>query len=167
MTDQATMAVTIQTPDDPWDQTSRLAARSSPLYDLVVNNQPSPELAAELVAAMTPELRATFSRALEAVEAELAFPNDDQEELLVVGLSEAITLTGGQGSAEWRKEWILVALKELSIFPASLVFWALPMARHKVRVAGHFVPTVIEMIEDKHRRLLRERQVLRQVLDPQ
>lgn len=164
--DQVTrLPATTQTPEDAWARASRLDARRSSVFDLVERNLDSSETREEVATAMTPALRETFSRALRGVRAELAPPDDTEQEVLVVELTRVIALLGGGWPAEQRSEWIEVVLTELTSLPAGHVATAVSEAMRKVRYASDFLPTVVDRVEELASRARAEQATLTKIAE--
>ncbi|QTH19647.1 hypothetical protein HRJ34_14825 [Rhizorhabdus wittichii] len=113
---------------------------------------------------ITPDFRTTLVEAAAGIARELAPPSDHEADLLVVELSRAIALIGGNRTPEQINEWQNAAADELEQFPWSLIATAIADARRRVRYAGDFVPTVIAAIEEPMRRLVAEADAIDRLL---
>lgn len=166
MTDPAAArGLTIQTPADPMARASRQAVRCSNVAALVERNPGNQDIREEVRELINPDFRTTLDEALAGVQAELALPDDREKDELVVELTQAIRLLGGQMSAAHRDEWIDAAANELEPFPWSLIQPAIADARRTVRASWDFVPTVIAAIREPLAKLTSEAEGIAELIE--
>jgi hypothetical protein len=137
----------------------RLSVARSHAFELVGNGADLDEIRT----AITPQLRSDLAIAMAGLRVSCMTVEDlrdEEQEAYLAEIAGFIALTGGNGTPEWREEFISQAACDLAEIPAAMLALAIRAARKRVWTSARFVSWIFEYVADDVRRLEIEREKL-------